>query len=177
MGVVALPVHAGLVLALVLVVFAGRPRESQRTGALVRVLRRQARGPVHARLRRAVVLLFAVFTCRGQQKREENYTNCLLEKREGREGVARPLTRVPGGAGALVGTQGPQGASAAVQAGPTVAFVRDPDFAQGRAETEGAVAREAGRGGAHDHVARTAVLAAGPRVARVYVLAVFSDVL
>lgn len=100
-----------------------------------------------------------------------NYRN----RRKRRRSVS--LTRVPGSAGALVGTQGSQGASTAVQAGSAVAFVRDPDLAEGRAEAEGAVARETGRGGAHDHVARAAVLAARPRVARVYVLAIFSDVL
>lgn len=61
-GVVALPVPARIVLALVLVVLARGPRESRGAGALVRIADGCAFGAVATWLRGAVVLLLAVFS-------------------------------------------------------------------------------------------------------------------
>lgn len=69
--VVALPVHARFLLALVLVVLTRRSHESRGAGAFVGVADRSANRTVPAGLRGAVVLLLAVLPC--------NKTECVFE--------------------------------------------------------------------------------------------------
>lgn len=63
-SVVAFPVLARFVLALVLVLFAARAGKTRRASALVRVAHAHALCAVATGLRRAVVLFLAMFACK-----------------------------------------------------------------------------------------------------------------
>lgn len=145
MDILAGTVSARVPVALVDVVRAIRPGEARCTRALVAVFERATLGPVSTGRRGAVILSFAMLACK------------------------------PGAARAHVLAQRLEIACGTVEAGRGVASILDRDFAQTGGKTHGTGARERGSAtpNAFTYPARTAVLAARSRVARIQVLTVF----